>query len=393
MAQPTLLWNADAPYAGLVGVGAIGTGLFFALEGGHTLGRNESRPARLLDVRDYCKLHIIAHYVAVLLGASRDHRGFHVMPVAKVGEDSAGRSMLDEMIRAGMDIRGVWTVKDRPTTLSVCFQYPDGSGGNITTSDSAAAALAAPDVDSALAFLRAPGNRYMALAAPEVPIQVRQHLLRRASQLGAFRVACLTSADAVSEERHALLELADLVAMNEDEASTLTGLPFPADDPRPFLNHCAALLQSYHSQVRILMSAGSLGAFAFDGSGWVHHPALSVPVASSAGAGDALLAGVLSALAVGIPLTVPRPRPASARHHPLDSALDLGVILASFSVTSPHTIHPDARLETLLAFAQQHDLVTSKNSNWKHCPAKEGNRASQISSLSNGSSQRSTTTE
>ena len=58
-----------SPYNRLVGIGGIGTGIFFALEGDHTLGRNESRAGRLLDVRDYCKLHIVIHYVAKLLGA------------------------------------------------------------------------------------------------------------------------------------------------------------------------------------------------------------------------------------------------------------------------------------------------------------------------------------
>lgn len=359
MAQRTLHWSVDAPYTGLMGIGAIGTGLFFALEGNHTLGRNESRPARLLDVRDYCKLHIIAHYVSVLLGAGAEQHCFHVLPIGKVGDDNAGRSMIDEMVRVGMDVRGVGTVKDRPTAFSVCFQYPDGNGGNITTNDSAAAALTAADVDLALGFLRAPGNRYLALAAPEVPLQLRHDFLRRASELGAFRVVCLTSADAVSEERQALLGLADLVAMNEDEASALTGRPFPPGDARPFLNHCADVLQSYHREIRILLSAGELGAFVFDGRDWDHRPALAVPVSSSAGAGDALLAGVVSALAVGVPLTVPRSRRASAHQHPLESALDLGIILATFSVTSPHTIHPDASLEALLAFAQQHELGLS----------------------------------
>ena len=39
--------DGSSPYRRLVGVGGIGTGLFFALEGNHDLGRNESRPARL----------------------------------------------------------------------------------------------------------------------------------------------------------------------------------------------------------------------------------------------------------------------------------------------------------------------------------------------------------
>jgi sugar/nucleoside kinase (ribokinase family) len=358
MARRALRWNGEAPYAGLVGVGGIGTGLFFALDGDHTLGRNESRPARLLDVRDYCKLHIIAHYAAVLLGAAADDHAFHVLPIGKVGEDNAGRAMTHEMAQAGMDTRCVWPTREQPTTFSVCFQYPDGSGGNITTSDSAAATLAAADIGRGLGFLRAAGNRYIALAAPEVPIEIRCEFLRRATELGAFRVACLTSADAVSPERDALLRQADLVAMNEDEAAALTGQPFPADDVRPFLDQCAATLESYAKDVRILMSAGEMGAFAFGGREWNRRPAVMVPVASSAGAGDALLGGVMAGLAVGVPLTVPRPWE-SSETQALESALDLGVVLASYTVTSLHTIHPDACLETVLAFAQQHGLVFS----------------------------------
>ncbi len=64
----TLPLAPDAPFRRLVGVGGIGGGMFLALEGDRTLGRNESRPARLLDVRDYGKLHIVAHHVAMLLG-------------------------------------------------------------------------------------------------------------------------------------------------------------------------------------------------------------------------------------------------------------------------------------------------------------------------------------
>ena len=108
-----------APFRRLVGVGGIGSGVFLALEGDRTLGRNESRPARLLDVRDYCKLHIVAQYPTVLLGA-REHQGpFHVLPVGKVGVDEVGRRLRTEMERAGMDVRFVDAVPGRPTLLSV----------------------------------------------------------------------------------------------------------------------------------------------------------------------------------------------------------------------------------------------------------------------------------
>src|SRR2546428_11508902 len=112
------------PFQQLVGVGGLGTGIFFSLEGEHTLGRNESRPGKLLDVRDYCKLHIVSHYVAKLLGT----QSFRVFPVGKIGNDAAGQFVLRGLADVGIDTGFVQTVTGRPTLFSVCFQYPDGSG-------------------------------------------------------------------------------------------------------------------------------------------------------------------------------------------------------------------------------------------------------------------------
>src|SRR6185312_2913562 len=74
----------DPSYRSLVGVGGIGSGMFLALEGEATLGRTESRGARVMDVRDACKLHTVAHHVATLAAVD-------VVPVGVVGDDDAGR--------------------------------------------------------------------------------------------------------------------------------------------------------------------------------------------------------------------------------------------------------------------------------------------------------------
>ena len=116
--------DETASYQQLVGVGGLGTGIFFALEGEHALGRSESRPGRLLDVRDYCKLQIVSHYVAKLLG----NYSFRVFPIGKIGNDAAGQFVLKELADAGIDTRFVQRVTGRPTLFSVCFQYPDGTG-------------------------------------------------------------------------------------------------------------------------------------------------------------------------------------------------------------------------------------------------------------------------
>ena len=111
-------------FQAVIGTGGIGSGMFFALEGNHTLGREESRSGRFLDQRDYCKLHIITHYLKVLLG-----KEFPVIPVSKVGDDDVGRRLLVEMSETGLDTRYVQIDPHRPTMQALCFLYPDGSGG------------------------------------------------------------------------------------------------------------------------------------------------------------------------------------------------------------------------------------------------------------------------
>ena len=346
----------DAPYRLLLGVGGIGVGLFFALEGDHTLGRNESRPGRLLDVRDYCKLHIIAHYVAALLGAHPSGQPFHVLPIGRVGRDQTGARLREEMAGVGMDLRFVVTDDERPTILGVCFQYPDGSGGNITPTNGAASALTAEDIDRAEPYLAANSGRAIALAAPEVPLGARLHLLRLATRHGALRVASLTSAEVPAAQELGLFSLVDLLAVNEDEAAMLVGRPFDLAAPEPFLDECAGLLTVWQPRIRIVVSAGKQGAYGFADGAWDHSPTPTVPVANTAGAGDALLGGIIACLAVGLPLIIPGPPRVAITDRPLASALDLGVLLAALSVTSPHTIHPKANVGSLCAFAREMGL-------------------------------------
>ncbi|HTS68657.1 MAG TPA: PfkB family carbohydrate kinase [Terriglobia bacterium] len=359
MSPRTLQINRLSPYRRLVGVGGIGTGLFFELEGQHTLGRNESRPGRLLNIRDYGKLHIIIHYIAVLLGAKPDGSTFHIVPVGKVGEDDAGSRMIKEMAAAGMDVHYVESLPERPTQLSVCFQYPDGAGGNITTSDSAASALTSNDIDRCAGLLAAESFRCIALAAPEVPLETRDRFLRLATDHHAFRAASFTSGEIVTAKEQGMLSRLDLLAMNQDEAGTLVKEPFDPTSPDLFLQRCADLLCACQPHIQLILSAGKHGAFAYAEGGWDYRPALDVPVRSTAGAGDALLAGVLTGLVAGMPFIKVDSSPKSAFGRLVESAFEFGVLLAAYTVTSPHTIHPDANLDTLLAFGHAHNMTLS----------------------------------
>src|SRR5512139_4115739 len=130
--HPLRIDRARFRYRAMIGVGGIGSGAFFALTGNATLGREESRGGRFLDRRDYCTLHIITHYVKTLLGPL-----FETLPIGRVGDDAAGQELLREMGRAGLDLRYVEITPGSRTLSSFCLVYPDGSGGNLTTTDSA----------------------------------------------------------------------------------------------------------------------------------------------------------------------------------------------------------------------------------------------------------------
>jgi hypothetical protein len=58
-------------------------------------------------------------------------------------------------------------------------------------------------------------------------------------------------------------------------------------------------------------------------------------------------------MAAGLPLLNAQPPRASLSERPLDTALEFGVLLASYKVTSPHTIHPDASLSSAIGFGEQ----------------------------------------
>ena len=345
--------HQSSAYRQLIGVGGIGTGIFFELEGNATLGRNESRPGRLLDVRDYCKLHIVIHYVAKLLGAQVSGSPFHVLPLGRVGEDTPGRQVVKEMAEAGIDTRLVHATQGHPTLFSVCFQYPDGAGGNITSSNSAAQALSTSDVDGVSDLLKSAGNGVIALAVPEIPLEVRRYFLQLATRTGAFRVASFVPAEIAPARQNGVFEMLDLVSLNEAEAGELIGSSLLFRDREAFIVKCQDFLRRSCPNVRMVVSLGEDGACGVTTDSWSYCSAPDVEVASTAGAGDALLGGIIAALAAGIPfLQAGSSEWASAR--PIATALELGVLLASYKCQSPHTIHPSACVETLIEFGRAH---------------------------------------
>ena len=295
------------------------------------MGREESRSGRFLDRRDYCKLHIACHYVRALLGPRMT-----VLPIGRLGEDEAGRGLRREMEEAGLSLSYVRALADRPTLSSFCFLYPDGTGGNLTTADSACAAVDPAAIEEAAPDFASRRGRGIALAEPEVPLAARRRLLELGGEHGFLRAASFTLGEMPEVRERGLLAQVDLLGVNLEEALAAAGLsrPLPAGPSgRAELAAAAiAALSGKHPALRLSITAGAAGSWCWDGASLRHCPALNVRVASTGGAGDAHFAGILAGLAAGLDLP---------------AAQQLGTLVAAASVTSPHTIHKNLTRELL----------------------------------------------
>lgn len=324
---------ARLQYSALIGTGGIGWGMFFALNGNHTLGREESRSGRLLERKDYCKLHIISHYVRALMGSE-----FRTLPIGMVGNDDAGLRLWAEMKEAGLDLRYVRTDPERPTLFSICLLYPDSSGGNLTVDDSASSHVTPEMVRSADADLAANAQKGIALAAPEVPLAARAELLELATRYRLLRAASFTTEEIPIALESGLLAQVDLVAINTDEAARLAGLSGGKLPAIEVVQAALERLRGIQPAIWATITSGSRGSWSWDGRELTHCPAHKVIVASTAGAGDAHFAGVLAGVAAGLPLA---------------QAQELGSLVAALSVTSYHTINKEIDRDSLRNLAER----------------------------------------
>jgi sugar/nucleoside kinase (ribokinase family) len=339
----------------IIGTGGIGSGIFFSMCHDHTLGRNESRMATLLPYKDFCKQHIIMHYVSVLLGA-KENGQFQSFPIGKVGNDDIGKNLIGKMKAVGMDVKNVTAAHDYSTLFSVCFQYPDKSGGNITTENSASSDVTPGDISRFFQGFTLNGDGEIVLAAPEVPLQTRLKLLEYGRQRGSLNIASVLSSEVNDFKNMHGFEMVDILSINIDEARSVADFMDHTFTSTLVIAACVKILKEINPAISILITDGGNGSYCHTKGHREFTPILKVPVISTAGAGDAFLAGVITGLCCGLPLC----RGFDSTDffsHPLESAVELGALLGSFSVTSPDTIHPDANTEALYRFAMKNGVT------------------------------------
>jgi len=307
----------------IIGIGGIGKGFMFAFSDNTPLGRNESRMAALLPVRDYCKLHIVFHYLGVLLSPE-----VRVIPVGLVGDDADGRALLKQMRDAGLETDRVFVSPDKPTMLSACFQYPDKCGGNITASNSACEDVTAAFLKPVLEELKL-NEEDCVVALPEVPLEAGLYLLKKGREAGALTAACCNPDEMEAFSEGGGPALTDLLALNQEEAARLANMESvnTASDALK----AESVIRQMAPGITLWLTLGAEGALLANQAGWSFYPSLkNLRVANTGGAGDASLAGLLAGMAKGLPLRESAGAPPDGL--PARSAGELATLCAGMSV-------------------------------------------------------------
>lgn len=327
-------------YQVMIGVGGIGSGTFFLLSDNHTLGREESRSGHFLDKNDYCKLHIISHYVKVLLGQK-----FQVIPIGKVGNDEIGNRLLNEMKEVDLSLEYVGFEEGKNTLFSFCFIYPDKTGGNMTTDNSACSYVNEEYVLKAEKEFQIYNGKGIALAVPEVSLQARIKLLDMAALHKFFTVASFTSEEMKEIMNSKILEKVNLLCINLDEAASAVKINIKEYVSSEIIDKAVKAFTSINSNMLISITNGKYGSYIWNGSEISYMPAMKVDVVSTAGAGDAFTAGLI----VGIVSKLS-----------LRDAQELATLTGACSVTSPHTINKNLNRTQLLKIGHSGDYHLSK---------------------------------
>jgi len=322
-------------YTGIIGTGGIGSGKFFVLNGNNTLGREESRSGHFLDIRDYCKQHIVLHYIKILLGPS-----FTVIPIGKVGDDDIGQILFREMDQTGFVMNRIEIVPHVSTLFSFCYSYPDGSGGNLTTDNSASAQVDADFIEAAVPDIENLGKRGIVMATPEVPLTARQKILELGRHYGLFCAASFTTEEMRYVLETGIITNLDLIAINIDEASAVAGSFINNRDTLSIVESAVQKLRMSNEKIMVSITAGKQGSWCWDSHQLNWFPAVSTTAISTAGAGDAFFAGILCGIALGLSL---------------NDAQQLATLVAGLSVTSPHTIHSGLDRNSLYEFLNSTD--------------------------------------
>ena len=317
-------------YNKIVGTGGLGVGVIYQMDGNHPIGKSESRKAFLQPYQDFCKIHIILHYVSKLIQDLS--LPVKVFPISGVGDDANGRKILNLLEKVGMELDLVKSLNDRPTLTCICQNYPDGSSSNITEGASACDILNEklfPEVEKLF------DSKTLFAAAPEVPLEFRQALLQKAKLAGAFTLASYASGE-IKNTPNLNFDNVNILLLNHDETCAMLAVE-PELSIEELLLKIPQKLKDFISNNHFIFTNGKEGVYYFHKKEINKLTPHAFPSKNTAGAGDAFFSGILFGLLKGCQIFSSQG----------ECAMGWGLLFSRISVESADTIAFDFNLQRL----------------------------------------------
>jgi len=213
-------------------------------------------------------------------------QGFDVAYVGKIGKDKRGEAIIEDLKRLGIDIRFVLQDKTIPTAYSVILS----SGANQTSIlvyRGACHFLEKKDIPinklKAHWFYLAPLKGKLLDSFGFLVDYAKKNNIKVMANIGTEQINL--------DKRKLKLILAkiDVLSLNQEEASLLTGVPFQQE---------RVLFKKLDKMIKgiAIMTKGEKGAVVSNGKYMWSAPSLLVPIQDATGAGDAFSSGFLSGL-------------------------------------------------------------------------------------------------
>ncbi|WP_291382366.1 ribokinase [Demequina sp.] len=214
--------------------------------------------------------------------------GASVTFVSAVGDDSAGRDMLEDLKAKGVDVSQVATIDNMASGIALIAVSRDGEN-TIIVDPGASARLDPSTVGDTLLRLVTPGT--VLLTQLELPLPVVTQGCLAAHSAGARIVLNLSPLREVPED---LLAACDPLIVNAGEAEALSHAS--CDSVEAALAVADALAQRCRS---VVVTLGARGSVVADANAARHFPAREVKVVDTTGAGDSFAGALAAALVAG----------------------------------------------------------------------------------------------
>ncbi|MFE9607165.1 ribokinase [Streptomyces sp. NPDC006012] len=205
--------------------------------------------------------------------------------LARVGDDTHGRLLLDSQRTAGVDTAGV-LVGGAPTGVALITVDPSGDN-SIVVSPGANGQLTPADVRAAGGLL---GASRVISAQLEIPLETVVEVVRNLSPDSRFVLNPSPPRPLPKE----VLAACDPLIVNEHEAQVILGEDQTGEQPEDWAR--ALLAQGPRS---VVVTLGAQGALTADAHGVTRVPSVKVAAVDTTGAGDAFTAALAWKLGAG----------------------------------------------------------------------------------------------